>query len=383
MRERANPDVPGALKVQLVERPLTIAIVTVFLLYLLVQFYERTTWVWLIFLLALIFGAAMTPIVRLLQRPAFPPGGWHLPVGAAVILTLLAILVGGAATAYVVGGLVVSELSAVSLALPSTASLKLNALDDYLVQAGLPPSIVPSHDSVTGAIRGAISNAFTFVRSVIPGFVSFIANFFMVLTLAAFLIVESESALGFATSLFPSSQRPLARDLLVRSGRTMGGWVLGTFIESAIVGLASGLVAWFLGLPGPALIGVLGAIIQFIPITGPILMVIPGFLLGLLQSPTVAIEAVILYALIAQLNASFLAPYIARWSVSLSPIVVIIAIPFGAALYGPIGALIAIPVAAAIQIFVTGVALPWLHRQHGEPAIVLEPEPEERRGRAA
>jgi predicted PurR-regulated permease PerM len=259
----------------------------------------------------------------------------------------------------------------------------VNSLDDALVRAGVPPDLVPTHDSVVRVFRGVFTNAIVFVRSAIPNFIGFVANFFMVLTLSAFLIVESASALGFATSLVPPSQRPLARDLLVRSGRTMGGWVLGTATESAIVGLASGLVAWVLGLPGPALMGVLGAIIQFIPITGPILMVIPGFLLGMLQSPTVAIEAVIGYALIAQLNASFLAPVIARWSVSLSPIIVILAIPFGGALYGATGALIAIPVAAALQIFVTGVVIPWIHRMQGPEGVLPAAPPAERLGRAA
>jgi predicted PurR-regulated permease PerM len=159
--------------------------------------------------------------------------------------------------------------------------------------------------------------------------------------------------------------------------------VLGTVTESAIVGLASGLVAWILGLPGPALIGVLGAIIQFIPLTGPMLLVIPGFLLGMLQSTTVALAAVVLYALIAQLNASFLAPVIARWSGSLSPISVILAIPFGGALDGATGALIAIPVAAALQIFVAGVVLPWIHQMHGEQDVGRDQELTVRPRRAA
>jgi predicted PurR-regulated permease PerM len=244
-------------KVLLVERPLTLAILTAFVLYVFVQFYTRTTWVWMILLLALIFSAALTPIVRLLQRPTLPPGGWHLPVGAAVILTLLVVLIGGSVAAYVVGGLVVTELQAVAGALPSSTASRLNALDDALVRAGLPPELVPAHDSVVRVVRGVFTNALVFVGGAIPNFVAFFANFFMVLTLAAFLIVEAASALGVATSLVPPAQRPLARELLVRSGRTMGGWVLGTAIESAIVGLASGLAAWMLGLPGPALMGVL------------------------------------------------------------------------------------------------------------------------------
>src|SRR6185437_8730738 len=122
--------------------------------------------------------------------------------------------------------------------------------------------------------------------------------------------------------------------------------------------------------------GILAAIIQLIPVTGAILMAIPGFLLGLLQSPTVAVEVALAYAIIAQINASYFAPAIARWSVRLSPLVVIVAVPLGGALYGAIGALIAIPVAAAIQIVVTEIVLPWLHHVQGETGTATEPEAE-------
>ncbi len=160
----------------------------------------------------------------------------------------------------------------------------------------------------------------------------------------------------------------------------MGYWVLGTLLEAAIVGALGGLVAWLFRLPAPALLGVLAAIIQLIPVTGAILMAIPGFLLGLLQSPTVAVEVALAYVIVAQINASYLAPAIARWSVSLSPLIVIVAVPLGGALYGAIGALIAIPVAAAIQIFVSEVVFPWLRHAEGETGagVVSEAEPPRR-----
>jgi len=112
-------------------------------------------------------------------------------------------------------------------------------------------------------------------------------------------------------------------------------------------------------------------------------MVIPGFLLGIAQLPLVALEAVVAFAIIAEVNASLLAPWIARWSVSLSPLIVVIAIPLGGALYGAVGALAAIPVIAAIQIFVVDVVIPWVHRVEGEPISSTESRPPGEPGRAA
>jgi predicted PurR-regulated permease PerM len=371
------------LKVELTEKPLALAVLIGFAIYLALQFIALTSWVWIGFLLALILAAAMMPIVRMIEKPGFPPGRWHIPMGVAVILTLLAIAILGSVAAYVIGGLVSMELQTVSSSLPSLTASRLNDLADALNRAGFPPTLLPSPVSVVGAVRQVTRDALSFVAAAIPNFVTFFVRFFTVLTLAAFLVVESESALEFAVSLFPPAHRGLARDLMVRSGQTMGYWVLGTLTQSALVGVLSGLAAWLLGLPGPALIGVLAGIIQFIPITGAILMVIPAFFLGMLQSPAVAGAAVVAYALIAELNAAVFTPIISRWSVSLSPIIVIIAIPLGAELFGAVGGLMGIPVAAAVQIFVTGAVLPWLHRLQGEPSVVSDRTLETPRDRAA
>ena len=364
------------VRVQLAIGPIVLGVVIGIALLLLVGFISLTLWVWVLVLLALILAAAITPIVRFIQRAHFPPGGWHLSKGFAVIITILATFLLISIGAYVLGGLLVTELTPLSGSLSPVISARLETLASALLGAGFPPDVVPGPDRIVALVRDVVNNSVTFVLSAIPNYVTFFVRFFIVLTLAAFLVVESDSALAFWVSLFPPARRALVRDLTTRSGRTMGYWVLGTLLEAAIVGALGGLVAWLFGLPAPALLGLLAAIIQLIPVTGAILMAIPGFLLGLLQSPTVAVEAALAYVIIAQVNASYIAPAIARWSVSLSPLVVIIAVPLGGALYGAIGGLIAIPVAAAIQIFVIEVVLPWLHHVEGETGTAAEPEAE-------
>ncbi|HUX85453.1 MAG TPA: AI-2E family transporter, partial [Chloroflexota bacterium] len=351
--------------------------------WLVLGFIGLTLWVWILVLLALIAAAALAPIVCFLQRPAFPPGGWHLPRGAAVVITILVVLIGGAIGAYLIGGMLIVELATVSAVLPTSATTQLDRTAAWLRDIGFPPSVVPGQRELASFVKSVVSGTVGFIAGAIPSFLTFFTRFFIVLTLAAFLVVEADSALSFFESLFPVRQRPVVHSLMVRSGQTMGMWVLGTLIESTIVGVLSGIAAWLIGLPGPALLGVLAALIQFIPITGPILMVIPGFLLGIAISPLLAIEAVVAYTIIAEVNASLLAPWIARWSVSLSPLIVVIAIPLGGALYGTVGALIAIPVIAAIQIFVVDIVIPWLHRIEGQPISATTTRQTREPGRAA
>lgn len=354
------------LKVWLAAAPLALVVVIGFGLWILVQLLQPIIWVLVLALLSLILAAAMLPIVDAMRKPQLPPGGWRIPKGIAVVIVYL---IGGALLAlavYVVGGLLIAELISVSSVLPRTASGFVNCLDTLGAAVGLPPFLLPSTSSLVAEARGIASAVLGASRQVAAGLAQFVIHLFIVLTLALFLVIESQSLLGFWVNLFPSSQRDEVRRLTVRMGAQIGHWVLGQLAVSTIVGTLGWLAAVVLGLPFPVLIGAIMAVVELAPMLGPLIMVIPAFLLGLLQSPLMAVAAGLAYFAIAQLDGNVLSPLITGRAVRLSPVVIIVAIPIGASWYGAIGALIAVPVAAALRVFTCEVLLPWLHcREEG------------------
>ncbi len=362
------------LHVHLAERPLALAILIGFGLWVLLQLVEQTLWVWMVVLLGLILAAAMKPLVDWARKPALPPGGWHLPTGLAVLIVYLLIAATVVGGGYVVGGLVVDELIAFSRQVPSLGAPAPRAIRELAHSLRLPPSLIPSEAELASQLRGIGASTVGIAANIIPSFVTFVVRFFIVLTLAAFVVVEWDDALRFFVNLFPSARQGTVSNVLSQSSRAIGHWVLGALAESTIVGLLGGVAAAALGLPFPVMIGIVTGLVELLPMVGPMLMMVPVFLLGLLQSPVVAVAAATAFFGIAQLDASFLAPTIARWSVKLSPLIAIIAIPLGVALYGAVGALIAIPVAAALQILVVQVILPWLKHIEGETSVGPMPE---------
>lgn len=356
----------GVLNVRLAQRPLVLTVLIAFGLWILLRLVEQTLWVWILVLLGLILAAAMKPLVDWVQRPALPPGGWHVPPGVAVmgvyLLIAALVVVGG----YIVVGLVVDELVALARQIPAISAPAPRVIQEIARSLSLPPSMIPSEGVLGAQLRSIGTSAVGLAASFLPDFVTFVVRFFIVLTLAAFVVVEWDSAIRFWIGLFPPDRRDKVYEVTTSSAKAMGNWVLGALTESTIVGVLGGLAAAILGLPFPVIIGIATGLVELMPMVGPMLMIIPAFLLGLLQSPVVAIVASAAFFGIAQLDASVFAPTIARWSVKISPLIAIVAIPLGVALYGAIGALIAIPVAAALQIFVVQVLLPWLHRYEGE-----------------
>ncbi len=194
------------VRVRLAIGPIAVGIFIGFALWLLFGFIAQTLWVWVLVLLALILAAAIMPIVRAMQRARFPPGGWHLSRGVAVVITILTTFILMSIGSYVLGGFLVTALTPLSGSLSPVISARLESLARSLQAAGFPSSMVPGPDSIVTLVRNLVSNSVTFVLSAIPNYVTFFVRFFIVLTLAAFLIVESDRALAFWVSLFPPGQ---------------------------------------------------------------------------------------------------------------------------------------------------------------------------------
>ncbi len=88
-------------------------------------------------------------------------------------------------------------------------------------------------------------------------------------------------------------------------------------------------------------------------------------MVGLTVSPLSAVGALLLYFGLAAFEAHALAPLVTGRIVRLSPTLILISIPLGAALYGALGAFLAIPVTAALQVIFHEIVLPWLRAEQG------------------
>ncbi len=349
-------------RVRLVERPLIVAILLAFALWVLLQILSRTLDVLVVFLLALILAVAMMPIVSLLRRPRLPPRGWRIP---RIVAVLLIYVVGGgflAGIAYVIGSALFNEVSSLIEALPQIEADLGRLIDQARSSPGI-SAIVPPTSEVTsqlGNLGGAILDA---ARTFFLNLADIALRLGFVLILALFLVGEADQILAFWASLFPSVQREDVRRETTLVGSQVSRWVLGQLLIAAINGVLAVIIAFILGLPYPVLIGVVTAVLDFTPIVGPSIMAVPVFFLGLSQSLLLGTVAAVAFLALAEFEAHVLQPIVIGRAVRISPVLILVAIPFGLALYGPMGALLAVPVAASLQVLVRDLVLPRLWRR--------------------
>jgi predicted PurR-regulated permease PerM len=121
---------------------------------------------------------------------------------------------------------------------------------------------------------------------------------------------------------------------------------------NAVVGLAAGLIAYFVGLPDAVAWGVLGFILNFIPYIGALLMELILLAVGLVTFPSLghALIAPLLYLGFSTLEGHFITPSIMGRRLTLNALTVFLSLVFWTWLWGPVGAFLAVPILIVLMV---------------------------------
>lgn len=121
--------------------------------------------------------------------------------------------------------------------------------------------------------------------------------------------------------------------------RVMGGYIKGTLLQCAIIGVACGILFAVLGIPNSMALGGITGILNIIPIIGPWLGGGLAAIVGIFVSPIVAAIAILGTIVIQQFVYTFISPKIMSDSVDIHPALTLIALMAGSALGGAMGGL--------------------------------------------
>lgn len=121
--------------------------------------------------------------------------------------------------------------------------------------------------------------------------------------------------------------------------RVMGGYIKGTLLQCAIIGVACGILFAVLSIPNSMALGGITGILNIIPIIGPWLGGGLAAIVGIFVSPLVAVIAILGTIAIQQFVYTFISPKIMSDSVDIHPALTLIALMAGSALGGAMGGL--------------------------------------------
>lgn len=143
--------------------------------------------------------------------------------------------------------------------------------------------------------------------------------------------------------------------------RVMGGYIKGTLLQCAIIGVGCGILFAVAGVPNAAVLGLITGVMNVIPIIGPWIGGALAAIVAIFAGPVTAAIALIGTIVIQQLVYTFVSPRIMANSVDIHPALTLFALMVGSALGGAmsgllgslVGMLASIPlVAVAKSVFV-------------------------------
>jgi predicted PurR-regulated permease PerM len=116
----------------------------------------------------------------------------------------------------------------------------------------------------------------------------------------------------------------------------------------SVVGVLTTLGLWIAGIPNPLALGLLAALLSFVPYVGPILSFVPAVLVALMVSLTKVLYVVIVFGFVQTLESYVVTPLVQQRAVSMPPVILITAQIAVGVLSGAIGVLLAAPLAVVV-----------------------------------
>src|SRR5512138_2959465 len=175
-----------------------------------------------------------------------------------------------------------------------------------------------------------------------------------VVLLAFLLLASGDTFLQKLVKVLPlRGEKRAAVEIVQETETAVGRYLAATAAINVGQGVVVAAAMWGLGLPEPALWGVLTFLLEFIPYLGGAVMVVLLTIAGLATSSSVghALLAPGAYLLITTLQNNLVSPYAYGRHLRLNPVAVFLGVILWFFLWGVPGAFLAVPIVATAKIF--------------------------------
>lgn len=196
-------------------------------------------------------------------------------------------------------------------------------------------------------LSSSLSSALTRIGGIVLSTATVFSGIVLIGFLGLYLAAEPEVYFSYIQRAMPSGYREKLNVCAAAAVRNLRWWVFSQMLSMTAVGVIVACGLWALGVPLPGTLGVIAALLTFIPNIGPILSVVPAVLLAVSISPMKGLLTVVLFLTVHFLEGNLITPLLERRIVRLPPALTMTAQLLLAVIAGPLGLALAAPFAAA------------------------------------
>ncbi len=323
-----------------------IVTMTVILTALAAYLVWRLSEIVLLLLGAIIFASAVQPYVTALDKRGLNRSAAIILIDLLVLVALISVII--VAVPPLITFLVTVVQSGVLTTKLTQLATRLAIFGWDQFQVLIPVISLPSQLNTMIAQTGdeVQQQAWPLTQSMMVA----LGQAFLLFTMAFYWLTSRERTLSLLLLLSPKAQRKQVHAIWNDIEFRLGAYIRGQAILMAIIGVASYVGLFLMGVPFAPALALIAGLTEAIPLVGPLLGAVPAVIVGFTVSPLIGLSVAVLYMVIQVLENNVLVPKIMSSNVGLNPLVIIIAIVAGSSLNGIIGALLAIPFAGTLQV---------------------------------
>ncbi|MCR5481429.1 MAG: AI-2E family transporter [Clostridia bacterium] len=286
----------------------------------------------------------------------------------SIILTFVIVILIISLLVYGFSALIMGQFVNVSLLSYDGFSEMISSIMDYFNTyekiimewaSHLPEGVIA--DKLQGTVNMIInwlSNHFSAVallNSVVAFFGSLV-NVLLGLIVSIYLLKDREMfkkmCVDGAALILPRRTNTKIMTTLNDVNGVVSRFIRGALIDSMIIATLSSIALTVIGLDFSVFIGCFAGLCNIIPYFGPILGMIPAFLVGTLSGGiTQGLLTIVIQVVLWLFDGNFLYPKVVGSSTGLHPLAVLIAVSVCGYFWGIVGMVIAVPIAGIINIF--------------------------------
>jgi len=179
-----------------------------------------------------------------------------------------------------------------------------------------------------------------------------LAGLALALALSYFLLVSGDRLIHNFIKQLPRQDRKTVLRITHDSQHLIAQFLAVLTANNVSVGLLTGLICWAIGLPDPAVWGLVAGLARFIPYLGNVLTIGLLALVSVITLDSLWMMAVapVSFVVLVMLVGLFLEPWIHGFRMAINPVVIFVSIFFWGWLWGPVGVLLAVPLMTVIQV---------------------------------
>jgi predicted PurR-regulated permease PerM len=289
---------------------------------------------------------------------------WGLAVNLMYLALVIAILGGLTAAGIALEQQIVGLYDSVTQILPDVPA----RLQTFLSQRwAIGPftftlstvDLKPLFDQISTALEPVLSRTGTVIGSLASGTAATLGWLLFILIISFYLLHDLKQVVPSIEQFLPPDYVPDVRRLLAELGPIWNAFLRGQITGSLTLGLMHGIALTLLGVRYAPVLGLLAAVLIFIPLIGPAITFIVIVLVTLFQSgnwlglsPGYYLALiVVVYLVLQQVYDNILYPRILGRSLHLHPIIILVGAIIATSYAGIVGLLLAAPLIATLRLF--------------------------------